>query len=179
MDLTERDLTGTVFSECLLERVTGAELRMVDARILETRIAGLTTPSAVLTGGTLREAEVSNSRIGAIDLAEAELRSVLFEHCKLDWVNLRSGSLTDVLFRDCSFGELDLTGAHAARVAFEGCRAETVIVTRARLQDTDLRGLDFVRLEGPDGLRGAALDERQLMAMTDTFAQYFGVRVLG
>lgn len=179
VDFTGVELSGASFSECLLERITAAELRMRNVRILESRVDGVNTPSAAWTGATLREVEVANSRIGAIDLAEADLRSVLVEHCKLDWVNLRSAVLTDVLFRDCTFGELDLTGAQGTRVAFENCRAETVTVSQARLQDTDLRGPDFARLDGPEGLRGVAVDERQLMAMTETFAKYFGVRVMG
>lgn len=96
--------------------------------------------------------EIANSRIGVIDLADTDLRSAGIEHYKLDWVNLGSARITDVLFRDCSSGELNLNGAEGTRVAFADCRAETVTVTRERLRDTDLRGVNFARLDGPEGL---------------------------
>lgn len=141
----------------------------------------LTFPDLNASGGAggrrLREVELSNFRIGAIDLADTDLRSAGIENYKLDWVNLGAARLTDVLLHDCSFGELNLNGAEGTRVAFADCRAETVTVTRERLRDTDLRGVNFARLDGPEGLRGVALDERQLTAVTDSFAQYLGVRI--
>jgi uncharacterized protein YjbI with pentapeptide repeats len=129
------------------------------------------------TRSTWRDVELSGSRLGALDVYDAEIRSTRIVGCKFDWINLRSSTLEDVLFEGCTIDELDLGGVRASRVAFVDCRAGSVSLAHARLEDVDLRGLEMGAIGNLEGLAGATLDAAQVTALAATFAGHLGIRV--
>jgi uncharacterized protein YjbI with pentapeptide repeats len=178
-DVSGRDLHGLALDECELVDVMAHETDLQDARLTEVRIERLNAPALKAGRSTLHGAEVTASRIGALELFDTDLDSVVLTGCKLDWLNLRGAHLVDVVLRDCTLTELDLGEADATRVSFENCRAETVTFTGARLQDMDLRGLEVGALAGLGGMRGAVVSIAQATAWAEDFAAHLGIRVSG
>jgi uncharacterized protein YjbI with pentapeptide repeats len=178
-DVSSRDLQGIALDECELVDVMAHETDLQDARLSEVRIERLNAPALKAGRMSLHGAEVSASRIGALELFDADLDSVVLTGCKLDWLNLRGAHLVDVVLRDCTITELDLGEADATRLCLENCRAEAVNFTGARLADADLRGLETGALAGIGGMRGAVVSVAQATAWAEDFASHLGIRVSG
>lgn len=177
VDVSGRDLSGIEFTECELVRLSAHETRLRGARLLETRIERMVSPALNAPGCTLRGVELVGSRLGAVELHDAEVRQLLVEDSRIDWLNLRAGRMHDVVFRNCRFGELDLAGLAAERVAFEGCTADSVQFRDAILRHVDLRGLDMAAVSGLEGMKGAVISPEQSMRLTPIFAEHFGLLV--
>ncbi|MGO1480319.1 MAG: pentapeptide repeat-containing protein [Brachybacterium sp.] len=178
-DLSGHDLTGATFTECELIGVTAHSTLLQHARLTETRIERLNAPVLDATRSAWRDVELSGSRIGALDIYDAELSSTRVTGSKFDWINLRSSTLEDVLFEDCTIEELDLSGVTATRVAFVNCRAGSVALAHARLTDVDLRGLEMGSISNLEGMSGATLDAQQVTVLAPAFASHLGIRVEG
>ncbi|WP_245851232.1 pentapeptide repeat-containing protein [Brachybacterium vulturis] len=178
-DLSGRDLSGITLSECELVGVTAHTTLLQHARLVETRIERLNAPVLDATRSTWRDMELSGSRIGALDIYDAAIRSTRLTGSKFDWINLRSSTLEDVLFEDCTIEELDLAGVTATRVSFVNCRAGSVSLAHARLKDVDLRGLEMGSVGNLEGMAGATLDAQQVTALAPAFASHLGIRVEG
>lgn len=176
-DISKRDLTGAIFTECSLTGLTAHGTSLKSARIVETRLERWNAPVLTAIRSTLRDVEISGSRFGALDIYDAEISSTRFVGCKFDWINLRSSQLEDVIFEDCTMNDLDLGGATAQRVTFTNCRAGSIALPHARLQDVDLRGLSMDSITDLTGLRGATLDSAQVSRLADAFASHLGIRV--
>jgi uncharacterized protein YjbI with pentapeptide repeats len=176
-DLTDRDLEGSSFSECVLEspRLGGARLR--GTRIVESVVSDSFAPELSSARATWRDVRVERPRWGSAELFDASWQSVRIVGGKIDYLNLRGARLTDVVLEGCVVGELDLQGAVGLRVALVDCRVGTLDVTGASLAHTDLRTTDLERIDGLDGLRGVTIDHLQLTSMAGVFAAHLGVVV--
>ena len=128
---------------------------------------------------TWREVELLGSRLGALDLYDAEIRSTRIVGSRIGWFNLRGSTLEDVVLEDCTLEELDLSGATATRVRLRGCRVDSLLLAGARLQDVDLRGLEVGSIANLEALAGATLDAEQVAALATAFASHLGIRVEG
>lgn len=106
------------------------------------------------------------------------MRRVVFHNCKLDSVNLRAADLRDVTFADCLLRDVDFGGAGLDGVSFPGSDLDGVRFPRARMKNVDLSGA--VRLEiseGIDALRGATINNVQMMDLAPVFAQVLGIGI--
>jgi uncharacterized protein YjbI with pentapeptide repeats len=110
-------------------------------------------------------------------LASAQLRSVLFNGCKLGYVNLRHANLVDVRFEECMIDELDLGSATVERVAFDTSQIGTISINVESAKDFDLRTLAVEKLDNIRSLRGVIIDEAQLRQFAATFARQLGTRI--
>ena len=179
VDLSDRDLSGITFRECLLEDVTLTDTNLRGSRVIETVLEGVNAPILRSSRSTWRDVTLHRSRIGSGELFDATWQSVRVSSSKLGYVNLRGSSLADVLFEDCTIDELDLGGTTATRVAFTGSRVQTLDLTRATLSHVDLRGLEFQAIHGLEGLKGATVSEYQLSELAPLFATQLGIVVEG
>ena len=177
VDFSDRNLTGTGFTEC--------EFHAVDLNT--TVLRGSTFSECVATElhaavfsaprSSWRDVRVEHSRLGSVEMYDANLRSVHIDGSKLDFVNLRNASLTDVLISDCIIDELDLSNAVVHRLELRGCRIGTLDVAGARLTDVDLRSSDFAAIHSLEGLKGATVDDAQLSLLAPLLAAHLGIIV--
>ena len=173
------DLSGAAFTECELVDWSADGARLAGARFVDTRVVGLNAPSLRAGRTVWRGVELVSSRVGAFEWFETEIAGLLIEGAKLGWVNLRAAKCQDVLIRDCRIDELDLAGAELARVRLERVTVGRLTLTGARVRDLDLRGASFSAIDGIDGLRGAVIDEAQLVEFAPLLAAHLGLRVEG
>ncbi|WP_082489945.1 pentapeptide repeat-containing protein [Frigoribacterium sp. Leaf172] len=176
-DLTDRDLEGTSFSDCVFESPRLGATRLRGARFVESVLSDSFAPELAAARSTWRDVRVERPRWGSAELFDADLRSVRLVGGKIDYLNLRGARLTDVVIEGCSIGELDLSGATTMRVALVDCRVGALDVTRASLTHTDLRTTDFSRIDGLAGLSGATIDDLQLSLLAPVMAAHLGLVV--
>lgn len=179
IDVSGDDLTGITFTECELDGLTAHDTQLQGARFVDTRITQLVAPKLRARRLTWKGVELSSSRLGAVEAYDSELSQVSFDGSKLGWLNLRASKLQDVVFRSCRIDELDLSDATLIRVSFEDCTVETITLNGTRAQHLDLRGLEFSRIEGFEGMRGSRVTERQAIELLDVFAAHLGIEIAG
>ncbi|PPB49718.1 hypothetical protein C4K88_08600 [Arthrobacter pityocampae] len=173
------DLAGITLQECVLEAVSLNDAELRGARFVGCSFEDLFAPVLRAPRSTWRETSLRGTRWGSAELYDTTFDGVHLDGGKLDYVNLRSAQLTDVLVSGCIIGELDLTGARATRVSLRDCTVGTLTLDGARLQDVDLRTSSFRGINGLDGLRGATIDEHQLLLLAPFLAAGMGLRVEG
>ena len=121
--------------------------------------------------------ELIDSRIGAWELYDADVESLLIEDCRLGFTNLAGTTVRDLLIRATRIDELDLSGIVAQRVRFEDCQVGTLRLHGGSLSDVDLRGLEMRTVSGVGSLAGATVSSGQLSELAPLLAQHLGLRV--
>ncbi|WP_084125005.1 pentapeptide repeat-containing protein [Demequina sp. NBRC 110054] len=179
LDLGDRDLTGATLSECELLGCDLHETRLNLARVVETRIVRANAPVLKAPRSAWHDVRLDSSRLGAVELYEAEVDTVAVTGSKLSFVNLRGAKLKDVLFEDVVIDELDLSQATAERVAFRDCRIDTLLLHGARLTHLDLRGTELHTFGGLESARGAIVSPEQLLDLAPVMAAHLGIDVTG
>jgi uncharacterized protein YjbI with pentapeptide repeats len=177
LDLTDRDLEGSSFTECVLRGLQLGGTRLRGSRFIDTVVLDSFAPALAAPRTTWRDVRIERPRWGSAELFDAELEQVLISGGKIDYLNLRESQLTDVVIDGCSIGELDLGGVRADRVALRDCRIGTLDVTRADLVDVDLRSSSFDAVTGLEGLRGVVVDDGQLALLAPLLAAQLGIVV--
>ena len=181
LDLTEVDSTQATFLDCALARVNLGEaeapVNLTGARFSGTRIEDCRADTWTMPRGSLLHTEITGTRIGAGVVHDSVWEKVRFENCRISYLNLRGSKLTDVEFRDCVIDEIDLDRAKVSRIAFPGSTVSAFQCEGATLGNVDLRGLQPHKISGVHSLRGATIDEMQLMLFAELFAQELGITV--
>ena len=177
VDFSGRDLTSTSFRECELHAVdlNTTVLRgssWSECVAIELHAAVFSAPRS-----SWRDVRIEHSRLGSVELYDANLRSVQIDGSKLDFVNLRNATMTDVLISNCIIDELDLSSAVVQRLELRDCRIGTLDVAGARLTDVDLRSSDFSVIHSLAGLKGATIDDAQLSMLAPLLAAHLGILV--
>jgi uncharacterized protein YjbI with pentapeptide repeats len=181
LDLAEVDATQATFLDCQLTNLNfgdaEAPIDLTGARFSGTTITDCRADTWTMPRGNLLHAEITGTRIGAGVVYDSEWAKVLISNCRISYLNLREAKLTDVEFRDCMIDEIDLDRAKVSRVAFPGSTVGAFQCEGATLGNVDLRGLQPHKISGVHSLRGATIDDTQLMLFAELFAQELGIRV--
>ena len=180
--LAEADLSGAGLSaisllSCRFSEVFADDTDLTAARLVDCRLERLSSTYLHSPRSTWRAVELTGSRIGAWEIYDADLESVLIEDCRLGFANLAGTTLRDVLIRSTRIDELDLSGIEAERVRFEDCRVGTLRLRGGSLSDVDLRGLEMRVVSGVSSLAGATISGEQLTELAPLLAQHLGLRV--
>lgn len=180
--LAEADLSGAGLSaisllSCRFSEVFADDTDLTAARLVDCRLERLSSTYLHSPRSTWRAVELTGSRIGAWEIYDADLESVLIEDCRLGFANLAGTTLRDILIRSTRIDELDLSGIEAERVRFEDCRAGTLRLRGGSLSDVDLRGLEMRVVSGVSSLAGATISGEQLTELAPLLAQHLGLRV--
>lgn len=178
-DLSGRDLSGAGFIECEFLGMDAYETELRRVQFVDTRIERATAPSFNASRSIWRNATITDSRFGAVEMSEATVQSLKISGSKLSYVNFRGASLQDVLFENCVIDELDLGQARADRIAFKDCTVDSFIFDHAVLNNVDLRGLEIGRVSGVDAMSGTVITSMQAADLSETFAQHLRISVTG
>ena len=176
-DLSGGDLSALTLLSCRFSEVFANDTDLAAARLVDCRLERLSATYLHSPRSTWRTVELVDSRIGAWELYDADVESLLMENCRLGFVNLAGTALRDVLIRATRIDELDLSGIDAQRVRFEDCRVGTLRLHGGGLSDVDLRGLEMRVVSGVGSLAGATINGQQLSELTPLLAQHLGLRV--
>ena len=180
--LAEADLSGAGLSaisllSCRFSEVFADDTDLTAARLVDCRLERLSSTYLHSPRSTWRAVELTGSRIGAWEIYDADLESVLIEDCRLGFANLAGTTLRDILIRGTRIDELDLSGIEAERVRFEDCQVGTLRLRGGSLSDVDLRGLEMRVVSGIGSLGGATVSGEQLTELAPLLAQHLGLRV--
>lgn len=176
-DSTGVDLADLVLDGCEIRGWRADGARLDRARVLETRIHGLTAAALPAKGSVWRDVHLAACRIGAADWIDVELTSVVVSASKIGYLNLGGAAVRDVRFEDCTIDELDLRDATVRRLAFPGCSVRAVHLADARLDALDLRGTGFISVDDVRALAGAVLDEEQVTLLAPLLAASLRIRI--
>ena len=182
LELVEADLSGANLSalsllSCRFSEVFADDTGLAAARLVDCRLERLSATYLHSPRSTWRTVELVDSRIGAWELYDADVESVLIEECRLGFTNLAGTAVRDLLIRGTRIDELDLSGIEAQRVRFEDCRVGTLRLHGGSLSDVDLRGLEMTVISGVGSLTGATVSSGQLTELAPLLAQHLGLRV--
>ena len=176
-DLSGGDLSALTLLSCRFSEVFANDTDLAAARLVDCRLERLSATYLHSPRSTWRTVELIDSRIGAWELYDADVESLLMENCRLGFTNLAGTALRDVLIRATRIDELDLSGIDAQRVRFEDCRVGTLRLHGGGLSDVDLRGLEMRVVSGVGSLAGATINGQQLSELAPLLAQHLGLRV--
>ena len=176
-DLSGGDLSALTLLSCRFSEVFANDTDLAAARLVDCRLERLSATYLHSPRSTWRTVELVDSRIGAWELYDADVESLLIEDCRLGFTNLAGTTVRDVLIRATRIDELDLSGIDAQRVRFEDCRVGTLRLHGGSLSDVDLRGLDMRVVSGVGSLAGATINSQQLSELAPLLAQHLGLRV--
>ena len=158
--------------------VQGAVLagsRLPSLRCLDTRLERADASAATWVDARLVRTRFSGCKLSGFDARGAELRDVVFDHCKAPDLIFTQATLARVRFDDCRLTGLDLGGAKIESCAIRGCDARNLRLQGAKIGLLDLRGslIDGIT---PDqaSLSSIVIDPTQLPAV----AAAVGLRVL-
>jgi uncharacterized protein YjbI with pentapeptide repeats len=157
------DLTGTTF---------------VDPAWRDVLLDDVNLANATFRGGLVWRAHVDGGRLTGVGVMEGEWRDVTVRNATAEIAAFRHAVLTRVTFDGCILRQADFMGARCEDVRFHGCD-----LTGANFADAEMDGAEFRRctmdeIEGVGGLRGAAVDLEQMMALAPAMAAALGIRVL-
>ena len=176
-DLSGGDLSALTLLSCRFSEVFANDTDLAAARLVDCRLERLSATYLHSPRSTWRTVELVDSRIGAWELYDADVESVLIEDCRLGFTNLAGTAVRDLLIRATRIDELDLSGVDAQRVRFEDCRVGTLRLHGGSLSDVDLRGLEMTVVNGVGSLAGATISSGQLSELAPLLAQHLGLRV--
>lgn len=176
-DLSGGDLSALTLLSCRFSEVFANDTDLAAARLVDCRLERLSATYLHSPRSTWRTVELVDSRIGAWELYDADVESLLMENCRLGFTNLAGTTVRDLLIRATRIDELDLSGIDAQRVRFEDCRVGTLRLHGGSLSDVDLRGLEMRTVSGVGSLAGATVSSGQLSELAPLLAQHLGLQV--
>ena len=121
--------------------------------------------------------ELINCRASGLQLQSSIQKNVHFKNCKLDLANMRFAKLTNVTFESCVVTGMDFYNAALKDVTFLDCVIEDIEFSGAKLHNVDISPSHIVSLKGIHYLKGAVINNEQLIYLAPLFAQEIGITV--
>ncbi len=194
---------GVLTREPLIELALFSDLELDDVDVGNTRFLECAFTDTVIAGGSFRRTRLSelwmrrirlldldfgesvwddltllDSSLAALQLYATKMHRVIFQGCKLNSLNFRDAELLDVEFVNCRLQEIDFAGATLKKVRFPGCEIESMQLNGATLSSVDLSQAHDVQLTADArSLKGAIINEGQLLTMAPAFADALGITV--
>ena len=98
-DLSGADLSALSLLSCRFSEVFANDTDLAAARLVDCRLERLSATYLHSPRSTWRTVELVDSRIGAWELYDADVESLLIEDCRVGTLRLHGGSLSDVDLR--------------------------------------------------------------------------------
>jgi len=160
---------------CLLRGVTLVDPKAQGLEMRDVRIDRSDLPNVDLTRVLLDRVEIVSTRLTGTTYIEAQLKSVLFQDCKMDFALLRMARLQTCVFERCILTDADFYSADLTGAIFRDCDLSRTDLSHARLAGADLRGCRLDGLRGtPDSMEGLLISPDQAALLIGLF----GVKVV-
>lgn len=175
LDMTKLNEAAVDLDGVLIERVvlSQAQLPRVTAGDIVARQSDFSAAS--LSDGSINRGEFSNCRMTGVDFSKTQLHDVIFRGCKLDMANFRFGDVRRVKFVDCTLDETDFLGAVLYDVIFEDCDLARTVFDQSKCKNLDLRSSRLGEISGWGSLKGAVIDDEQLVSVAPYLARQLGI----
>jgi uncharacterized protein YjbI with pentapeptide repeats len=121
--------------------------------------------------------QIIDSRCSGAQFQMCSIQDVVFKGCKLDLVNFRFAKLKNVIFRDCLVSDTDFYNAELTNVRFDKCNIEKIELSGTKNKNLDLRSSQLGSIHGSGSLKGAIIDQMQLMQLAPYLAQEIGLTI--
>jgi uncharacterized protein YjbI with pentapeptide repeats len=161
LDLSDLDLSGAVFEDCVL---SGCNL--TKARLSKTIFRRCALPGVPLAGASMVEAELTVCDLAGADLTGATLdKAVLndsdctgakFDQARLATATARRTTFAGATFagtaiRECDFRQADFEGATLDGISLGKSNFKSAAAAGARASGCDFEGCDLSNFRGGDG----------------------------
>jgi uncharacterized protein YjbI with pentapeptide repeats len=159
---------------CVWRSVTLSDPKAQHLRVRDTLIESCDLANIDLTGSLLERVDITATRLTGATCTEAQLKSVLFRECKLDFTVMRMARLQNCIFEKCNLTDADFYDADLSGNVFRGCDLSRADISHAKLRGADIRDCRL------DGIRGMPANTDGLIISPDQAAlliTLFGVRV--
>lgn len=128
-DLSQANLTGRRFSECLFE----------DCNLAGASLAGTSLQNVAFEGCKLLGLQFTSCR---------ELLFVVhFDQCQLDYASFWGKTMPNTRFAGCSLQEADFTRTDLTNAVFADCQLRGAVFSQTRLLGTDFRTAEGLVLD--------------------------------
>ena len=159
---------------CILRSVSLADPKAQRLRMRDVRIENSDLANVDLTGGLLERVEIVATRMTGAKCNETQLKSVLFQECKLDLAMFRMAKLQHCAFENCNLADADFYEADLAGAIFRKCDLSRADISHANLAEADIRDC---RIDGMRGMPGNAAGLLISPDQAPLLITLFGVRV--
>lgn len=156
------DFTGTVLPKATFR----------DGKFEKCQLAGV-----VIDEGGFNRLELLDVQASGLTITNASIKDVLFKGCRLNLANFRFTHFKNVTFEDCVLAEADFAYAQLEHVLFRKCGLNGAQFSSVKLQHVDLRTSKIENLKGLASLKGATIDESQLITISYSLAEELGIQV--
>ena len=176
-DATKYNVQALEIDSVIFDRMSllQAQLPRITARDFIAKQTDFSSTS--MTDGAFNRTEFINCRMSGADFGKTSLHDVVFRGCKLDMANMRFTDIRRAKFVDCTLVEADFLGATMQDVVFESCVLERTIFDRVKCKRVDLRTSQLIEISGWGSLKGAIIDDIQLMSVAPYLAHELGIAV--
>jgi uncharacterized protein YjbI with pentapeptide repeats len=164
----------TLIDRCVWHIVTISDPKARRLHVQDSRIENSDLANIDLTGSLFERIEITATRLTGVTCTEAQLKSVLFQECKLDFALMRMVRLQNCVFERCNLTDVDFYGADLTGTVFRECDLSRTDISHAKLTGVDIRDCRL------DGIRGMPANTDGLIISPDQAAlliTLFGVRV--
>jgi uncharacterized protein YjbI with pentapeptide repeats len=146
--------------------------------LVDATATGLDWANAQARGLSALRAELRRCRLTGVELAEATLRDVTFDECRVDMAGIRHATLERVVFRDCRMGECDFYGSSLKDVLFERCELREATFSECTIARIEFRGCNLAAVRGAEALRGARMPWVDVIENAALFAGLAGIEIV-
>jgi uncharacterized protein YjbI with pentapeptide repeats len=179
---TIEDIAGFIDAEDSIEDASVEKTNFSSIEIKSFGIKNATLTNCDMTAAKFPDAswhvtELQDSRCSGMQLDKGTFKDVVFKGCKLDLVNFRFAKLTNVIFDSCVIDEMDFYGAELKNMKFIDCAINGVVFTSSRLHNVDFTEAQIVGIKGISSLKGATINNEQLIYLAPYLASEFGIKV--
>jgi uncharacterized protein YjbI with pentapeptide repeats len=136
----------------------------------DTRLRAVDLANAEAPYSEWRVVELRGCRLTGFDLRDSTGLHVLFEDCRADLMSLRSARIEGAIFRDCVLTGADFSGADLRGARFERCDLTEVELREARLEGATLDGCRLAGIRGALALRGTRMRWDDVVELAPAFA---------
>jgi len=181
-ELTGEDLSGVRagdvrmlechLADCRMDEAKLTGLHVVDTAWVRIAASGLAAPHS-----SWRDAAISDSRFGLLDLSSSTLLRLTITDAKIDFLNLRGSTIREVVLTRVKLGELSLTDATGTNLTLTDCAIDTVEFHNSRVATVDLSTSTMNRVEGFDSLRGVVVSLDQVLDLAPAMARHLGITI--